>query len=87
MKWKNILALPRIGECPDHAYFFCGFDKAFTGQPKVTTASIKCSDDAPPPRQRKEKKKKKNICNFPKKVAITPQAVNISQKYVELRAF
>ena len=53
----------------------------------MTTASIKCSDDAPPPRQRKEKKKKKNSCNFPKKVAIFPQAVNISQKYVELRAF
>ena len=65
--------------------FFCGFDKAFTGQPKVITASIKCSDEPPP--QKKKRKKKKNSCIFPRKVAIFPQAVNISPKYVELRAF
>ena len=41
----------------------------------------------PPPPKKKEKKEKKNSCNFNKKVAIFPQAVNISQKYVELRAF
>ena len=71
----KILALPRKGGgvCPDNAMIFFGFDKVFLHQPKVANPTPK-------------KKKKKKSYNFPQKATIHPQFVNISTKYVNVRA-